>query len=128
MPFAGKILVVDDEPHVRKYVSLIVRGLGTPTVIEATDGQDALDKYAAERPDLTLLDVNMQVMDGLQTLAAIQKINPDAVVVMLTSLANRQTIEECLQAGASGYLRKDTPREAIAAELATIVRDNFPEE
>jgi len=128
MPFAGKILVVDDEPHVRKYVSLIVRGLGTPTVIEATDGQDALDKYAAERPDLTLLDVNMQVMDGLQTLAAIQKINPDAVVVMLTSLANRQTIEECLQAGASGYLRKDTPRDAIAAELATIVRDNFPEE
>jgi len=128
MPFAGKILVVDDEPHVRKYVSLIVRGLGTPTVIEATDGQDALAKYEAERPDLTLLDVNMQVMDGLQTLAAIQKINPDAVVVMLTSLANRQTIEECLQAGASGYLRKDTPREAIAAELAAIVRDNFPEE
>ena len=128
MPFAGKILVVDDEPHVRKYVGLIVRGLGAPTVIEATDGQDAVAKYEAERPDLTLLDVNMQVMDGLQTLAAIQKINPDAVVVMLTSLANRQTIEECLQAGASGYLRKDTPRDAIAAELATIVRDNFPEE
>ena len=128
MPFTGKILVVDDEPHVRKYVSLIVRGLGAPTVIEATDGQDAVTKYAAERPDLTLLDVNMQVMDGLQTLAAIQKINPDAVVVMLTSLANRQTIEECLQAGASGYLRKDTPKEAIAAELAAIVRDNFPEE
>lgn len=128
MPFAGKILVVDDEPHVRKYVSLIVQGLGTPTVIEASDGQDALAKYAAERPDLTLLDVNMQVMDGLQTLAAILKINPDAVVVMLTSLANRQTIEECLQAGASGYLRKDTPRDAIAAELAAIVRDNFPEE
>ena len=127
MPFAGKILIVDDEPHVRKFVSLIVRGLGTPTVIEATDGQDAVARYTADAPDLVLLDVNMQMMDGLQTLAAIQKINPDAVVVMLTSLANRQTVEECLKAGAAGYLRKDTPKEAILGELAAIVRDNFPE-
>ena len=74
MPFSGKILIVDDEPHVRKFVSLIVRGLGTPTVIEATDGQDAVAKYTAEQPDLTLLDVNMQLMDGLQTLAAIQQL------------------------------------------------------
>jgi len=128
MPFAGKILIVDDEPHVRKFVSLIVRGLGTPTIIEATDGQDAVEKYAAEWPDLVLLDVNMQVMDGLQTLAAIQKLKPDAVVVMLTSLANRQTVEECLKAGAAGYLRKDTPKEAIAEELAAIIRDNLTEE
>ncbi len=125
MPFAGKILIVDDEPHVRKFVSLIVRGLGTPTIIEATDGQEAVAKFAAESPDLVLLDVNMQVMDGLQTLAAIQKLKPDAVVVMLTSLANRQTVEECLKAGAAGYLRKDTPKEAIFEELAAIVRDRL---
>ena len=128
MPFAGKILIVDDEPHVRKFVGLIVRGLGAPTIIEATDGQDAVAKYTAEAPDLVLLDVNMQVMDGLQTLAAIQQLNPDAVVVMLTSLANRQTVDECLKAGAAGYLRKDTPKEAILEELAAIVRDNFAEE
>jgi two-component system, chemotaxis family, chemotaxis protein CheY len=128
MPFAGKILIVDDEPHVRKFVSLIARGLGTPTIIEATDGQDAVAKFAAESPDLVLLDVNMQVMDGLQTLAAIQKLNPNAVVVMLTSLANRQTVEECLKAGAAGYLRKDTPKEAILEELAAIVRDNLTAE
>jgi len=128
MPFSGKILIVDDEPHVRKFVGLIVRGLGTPTVIEATDGRDAVAKYTAERPDLTLLDVNMQLMDGLQTLAAIQQINPDAVVVMLTSLANRQTVDECLKAGAAGYLRKDTPKEAIFAELEAIVRDNLSAE
>jgi CheY-like chemotaxis protein len=127
MPFTGKILIVDDEPHVRKFVALIVRGLGSPVISEAADGAEALAKYAAESPDLVLLDVNMPVMDGLHTLIAIREQNPDAVVVMLTSLANRQTIEECLNAGAAGYFRKDTAKEIILDELAAIVRENLVE-
>ncbi len=121
MPFDGKILVVDDEPHVRKFVALVARGLGSPTVIEAADGPDAIAKYAAESPDLVLLDVNMPGMDGLQILAALRAQDPDATVVMLTSLANRQTVEECLKAGAAGYLRKDTPRDAILQELRDLL-------
>ena len=73
MSFPGKILIVDDEAHVRKFVGLIVRGLGEPAVIEASDGKEALAKYAAEAPDLVLLDVNMPVLDGVHTLAALLK-------------------------------------------------------
>ncbi len=124
MPFDGKILIVDAEAHVRKFVGLVVRGLGAPTVVEASDGRDAVAKYAAESPQLVLLDVNMPVMDGLQTLTAIRAQDPEALVVMLTSLANRQTIEECLKAGAAGYIRKDTPKETILAELTEIVGDS----
>ena len=123
MTFTGKILLVDDEPHVRKFLGLIVRGLGTPITIEAANGEEALSKYAAESPDLVLLDVNMPIMNGRQILAAILKQDPKAQVVMLTSLANRQTIEECLKTGAVGYIRKDTPKEAILAELAALVGD-----
>ena len=123
MPFTGKILLVDDEPHVRKFVGLVARGLGSPIIIEAANGEEALVKYAAESPDLVLLDVNMPLMDGIQTLSAILQDNPDALVVMLTSLTNRQTVEQCLTAGA-GYIRKDTPKEAILAELAAILADN----
>jgi two-component system chemotaxis response regulator CheY len=64
-------------------------------------------------------------MDGVQILSAILAQDPDAVVVMLTSLANRQTIEESLRLGAVGYIRKDTPKEAIITELAEIIRENF---
>ncbi len=127
MSFHGKILIVDDEAHVRKFVGLVVRGLGTPTLVEATNGEEAVQKFSAEAPDLVLLDVNLPVMDGVRALTAIRERNPGAVVVMLTSLANRQTVETCLQAGAAGYLRKDTPKDAILADLTAIVREHFPD-
>ena len=128
MPFTGKILIVDDEPHVRKFVGLVARSLGSPTLIEAADGQQALEVYASQQPDLVLLDVNMPVLDGLSALTAIRTRNPEAVVVMMTSLVNRQTVEACLQAGAAGYLRKDTPKDEIQAELAAIIRESFADE
>jgi CheY-like chemotaxis protein len=125
MPFTGKILIVDDEPHVRKFVGLLARGLGSPVIIEAANGEDALALYAQESPDLVLLDVNLPGMDGIQILTAILAKDPDAMVVMLTSLANRQTIEECLRLGAVSYIRKDTPKEAILAELSAVISDNL---
>jgi CheY-like chemotaxis protein len=128
MNFTGKVLVVDDEAHIRKYVSLLVKSLGGPTVVEAPDGEAALLAYAREQPDLVLLDVNMPRLDGVQTLQALRRQDPECVVVMLTSLVNRQTIEECLRLGAAGYLRKDTPPEEMSAQLARIITDSFGEE
>jgi CheY-like chemotaxis protein len=122
MTFNGKILLVDDEPHVRKFIGLVAGGLGSPVVIEASTGEEALAKFAAESPDLVLLDVNLPDMDGLQVLAAIRAQDPEATVVMITSLANRQTVEESLRLGAVGYIRKDTPKDAILTELEDIVR------
>jgi CheY-like chemotaxis protein len=127
MPFTGKILLVDDEPHIRKYLGLIARGLGTPVIIEAGNGVDALAKYQQESPQLVLLDVNMPGMDGLEILAAILAQDPKALVVMMTSLVNRQTVEECLKLGAVSYIRKDTPKEAILAELSEVIRTNLTE-
>ena len=128
MSFTGKVLVVDDEAHIRKYVSLIVKTLGQPTVVEAPNGEEALLAYPREKPDLVLLDVNMPRMDGLQALQALKQLDPDCVVVMLTSLVNRQTVEECLRLGARGYLRKDTPRQEIAEQLRQIIADSFEDE
>ena len=127
MPFTGKILLIDDEPHIRKYLALIARGLGAPVIIEAGDGLAALAKYQQESPQLVLLDVNMPGMDGLEILAAILAQDPKALVVMMTSLVNRQTVEECLKLGATSYIRKDTPKEAILAELSEVIRTNLTE-
>jgi CheY-like chemotaxis protein len=125
MPFTGKILLVDDEPHVRKYVGLLARGLGSPVIFEASNGEEALALYVQKSPDLVLLDVNLPGMDGVQVLSAILAQDPDAVVVMLTSLANRQTIDECLRLGATSYIRKDTPKDAVFAELSAVVQENL---
>ena len=125
MSFSGKILIVDDEAHVRKFVGLIVRQLGSPVVIEAGNGDDALQLYASERPDLVLLDVNMPGRDGLQTLRALAEIDPQCVVIMLTSLASRDVVEDALRSGAANYVRKDTPKEQILAALQQTILQNF---
>ncbi|PAW66010.1 MAG: response regulator [Opitutia bacterium Tous-C1TDCM] len=121
MNFNGMIMLVDDEPHIRKYVSLILRQLGNPTVVQAGNGEEAIAVYQRENPDLVLMDVNMPQMDGIATLKRLKEIDPNAVVIMLTSLANRETIEQALELGAANYIRKDTPREEIAKSLAETI-------
>jgi DNA-binding NarL/FixJ family response regulator len=128
MNFTGKILIVDDEAHIRKFLSLLVRALGQPVVVEAANGEEALQLYSREAPDLVLLDVNMPKVDGLQTLRGLKEQDPECLVVMLTSLINRQTVEECQRLGAAGYLRKDTPRQEMEAQLAGIIAGSFDEE
>lgn len=128
MKFNGKILLVDDEAHIRKFVGLVLKTLGEPTIIEAGNGQEGVRLFTAEQPDLILLDVNMPIMDGVQTLEALTKLNPDIIVIMLTSLVNRQTVEDCLRLGATGYIRKDTPRPELTAELQRIIDECFGEE
>jgi CheY-like chemotaxis protein len=121
MSTTGKVLIVDDEAHVRKFVGLIVKRLGATSILEAENGEQAVELFEAEQPDLTLLDVNMPRMDGVETLRHIMSVRPDALVVMLTSLANRQTVEECSVLGATDYLRKDLPRAEMEAALQRII-------
>ena len=121
MAFNGKTLLVDDEPHIRKFLGLLLKQLGNPTVIEAAHGEEALALYRSEKPDLVLLDVNMPVMDGLEALKKLKELDPDCVVVMLTSLANRQTVDEAVALGAVNYIRKDTRKEEILKELQATI-------
>jgi two-component system, chemotaxis family, chemotaxis protein CheY len=128
MNFTGTILVVDDEAHIRKFVTLILRSLGVTSIIEAPNGEEAVATYARERPDLVLLDVNMPHIDGIETLKRLKAADPDCVVVMLTSLANRHTIEQALELGAANYIRKDTPKEEIAKAIAETITACFESE
>jgi two-component system chemotaxis response regulator CheY len=128
MTLPGKILLVDDEVHIRKFVGLILKEMGITTVVEAANGEDALLQYQNERPDLVLLDVNMPRMDGIETLRKLREIDPEAVVVMLTSLATRQTIELAFDLGAENYIRKDTPKNEIADALTETIAACFAAE
>lgn len=125
MKTIGTVLVVDDEAHIRKFVSMMIESLGNALVFQAAHGREALQIYERERPDLVLLDVNMPRFDGLQTLRELKHLYPECTVVMLTSLVNRQTVEECLHLGAVGYLRKDNPPEEMTAQLHRIIVDRL---
>jgi len=125
MKFNGSILLVDDEAHIRKFIGLVLRQIQAVTIFEASNGEEALALYAQHRPDMVLLDVNMPKLGGLETLRGLKALNPYCVVVMLTSLATRQIIEESAELGAANYLRKDTPKDEILKSLKETIEENF---
>jgi two-component system chemotaxis response regulator CheY len=126
MNFQGSILLVDDEAHIRKYVSLILKQLGVAKVIEAGNGEEAIVSYQSLKPDLVLLDISMPLMNGLETLKKLKEIDPECMIIMLTSMVNRQSIDEALALGAANYIRKDTPKEEIAQAIKETLDSRYP--
>src|SRR3954471_20029100 len=122
----AKVLIVDDEPHLRRYFRKLVRmNLGNPAIVEADSAVSAVAAYERERPDLVLLDINLIGSSGLEALGRIRAFDPEAVVVMLTAVDARHSIEEATAKGASGYILKDMQLDGIAATLREIVAAVF---
>ncbi len=119
-----KILIVDDEPAIiTMYMEkLVMEGF---TVIVATDGQSALEKAQAEKPDIILLDVIMPNVNGLDTLKQL-KANPETAqipVYLLTNIQEETGAEHGKQFGAAGYFFKaETEPRTLAALLKEIKR------
>ena len=112
-------MIADDEAHVRRYIGLLMEQMNSEIAGEATNGGEAVEMFSRVKPSLLLLDINMPVMSGKSALKEIMSLYPKAFVIMLTSLVDRETIEDCLSLGASGYIRKDVDidefRESIRA-------------
>jgi len=109
----ARVLIADDEPHIRSLISLIVTSLGAEVVAEATDGEQALSMYKQFSPDMVLLDINMPKMDGISVLKQIMAINNRTLVVMLTSLNALEVVKECIDDGAWNYILKNTTAEDL---------------
>jgi DNA-binding NarL/FixJ family response regulator len=84
---------------------------------EAADGQQAIAQVEALRPDLVLMDVRMPVMDGVTATRLINERFPDIKVLVLTTFADDEYVEQAMQAGAMGYLLKDTPTKDLASAI-----------
>jgi DNA-binding NarL/FixJ family response regulator len=113
------ILTADDHPLIRAGLAAVLTAEPDFTVVaEATNGEEALERYRETRPDVALMDLRMPVMDGLAATRAILGEFPDAKIVMLTTYDGDEDIHRALDAGAVGYLLKDMLR----TEVLTVVR------
>lgn len=101
-----RILVVDDSKFLVKNLKRILESLDMDVVGMAHDGVEGLAAFKEHHPDVTLLDVTMPNMDGLQCLTEIRALDPDARVVMLSAIRDPETVERCLSGGASDFLQK----------------------
>ncbi len=116
-------LIVDDEPHLRMYLKLVLQQVGFSHFFEAANGQSGVEEYRKWRPDIVLMDVNMPVKEGLEALEEILEFDNEAVVVMASSVASRNAVEMSVDLGATYYIRKDMPREEIVSLLKKLVDD-----
>jgi len=121
--FPQRVLIIDDEPHIRTYLRMILADAGATDIKEAGDCANALLMYQHQEPDLVLLDFNLPGEDGLAILERILALDPAAQVVMMTAVASRETVEKCAAAGAANYIRKDTPRSQILQTLREVWAD-----
>ena len=117
MPAQKRVLVADDEFHMRLMVSSLLKNMGMAVVGEAANGAEAVKLFRSARPDLLLMDINMPVKNGDAALREIIAEFPDARIIMLTSMADMHTVESCLAAGAANFIRKDSPLAEITAAI-----------
>jgi DNA-binding NtrC family response regulator len=101
----AKILVADDEDSFRRFVSEVIKRNGH-TPVEAGDGQEALERYKVQDIDLSIIDVNMPKMSGLDYLHAVKKLDPRAVVIIMTGYPTAETIVETIEEDGYTYIAK----------------------
>ncbi|MFF5969065.1 response regulator [Streptomyces collinus] len=118
-----RIVVVDDHTVMRAgVVALLASGTGIEIVGEAGDGRAALDLVARHEPDVALVDLRMPVLDGVATTTEIVARFPRTRVLILTTYDTDAEIERAVEAGAIGYLLKDTTREQLADAIHAAAR------
>ncbi len=118
------ILIVDDMKMVRSSVKRYLTDLGYSKFIEADNGNEAVSKFINSQVDLIIMDVVMPVMTGIEALQKIRETDENVPVLMLSSMADEDLVNECKALGITGYLLKpvnaDTGPQKLKAALAQV--------
>ena len=125
MPRPYGALVVDDVAQHRTLLCIDLEDSGLFTVLDfASDGNEAIAKAAACKPDIILLDVSMPERDGLDALPEIKAVSPESKVVMLTSQEGDDMMAAAIDAGAEAYLIKGISAETLIDALQQIMAED----
>lgn len=116
---AIRIFSVDDHPLLRQGIAAIINSQPDMTLVaQAANGSEAIQLFREHQPDVTLMDLRLPDMSGIDALIAIRTEYPAACIVMLTTFEGDVEIQRALQAGARGYVLKSTP----AKDLVDVIR------
>lgn len=112
------ILIADDQTLMRDGLETILNLEDDMTVVAtAGNGRQAVDLVKEHRPDVVLMDIEMPILDGIQSTKAIKQDFPETVILMLTTFSDEDYIVEALVSGAAGYLLKDMPGDKLIASI-----------
>jgi two-component system chemotaxis response regulator CheY len=112
------LLIVDDSPIARQILKKCLPKESNYSVIEACNGQEALEKFRQYRAEITFMDMTMPVMDGFQAIAEIKLIDPEAIIIALTADIQKKAKQRISSLGALMHLAKPASPQAIRDALA----------
>ena len=116
-----RILCVDDHQLLREGIAAVVEGQSDMKLVgEATNGQEAIESFKRYRPDVTLMDLRMPDMNGIEAISAIRAEFPSARIIVLTTYAGDALAVKALKAGASGYLLKNLLRKELLDTIRAV--------
>lgn len=122
-----RVLVVDDHAVVRDGLELLLERFGSVTCVgAAADGAEAVALVDELHPDVVLMDLSMPVMDGIEATRRVVAARPDTAVVVLTTFADDRHVMAAIDAGAVGYLLKDTSPDQLLAGVEAAARGESP--
>ncbi len=118
---AKKIIVVDDAPIIRLMLKDIMQYSGYQVVSECASGKEAVEKYKELKPDLVTMDIIMPEKDGIEALEDILKIDPNAKVVMVTAIDQRESLMRAIKAGAADYIVKPFENDRVLSAVRNAI-------
>lgn len=108
-----KILITDDSILARKQLKDVLLTLGSPQIFEASDGQGAIDQYKQVKLDLVFLDIVMPKKDGDAAIREIIAYDPDATIIIVSSVGTKSQLKNALVAGAKEFIQKPLKKENV---------------
>lgn len=118
---SNTVLIVDDAEFMRVMLKEILEDMEWTVTGEAADGAEAIEKYRLSQPDLVLMDITMPTMDGIEALQGILQINPQALVVMITSLGQKDQVLSAIKSGARDFIIKPFDQERVQDTLSRLL-------
>jgi DNA-binding NarL/FixJ family response regulator len=116
-----RILTVDDHPLLREGIAAVLEAEPDMVLIaEASNGRDAIEQFRTHHPDVTLMDIQMPGMNGIDTILAIREDFPDARIIVLTTYSGDAQALRAFKAGASGYLLKNMLRKELLETVRSV--------
>jgi two-component system, chemotaxis family, chemotaxis protein CheY len=118
------VLVVDDIGMMRRVIREALEGAGVSIVGEAPNGREAVRLYNRLRPQIVIMDITMPVMNGIEALRRIKALNPNAAVIMCSSMNQQKYIMKSIQLGARDFIVKPFKTERIISAVKKATRSN----
>ncbi len=118
---AKKIIVVDDAPIIRLMLKDILQYSGYEVACECGSGKEAVEKFKEIKPDLVTMDIIMPQKDGIEALEEILKLDPNAKVVMVTAIDQRESLMRAIKAGAADYIVKPFENDRVLSAVKNAI-------